>query len=163
MLQAHNRTVRVGPHDDLAELLRRLEPPLRPHRIGHLLPLRGGLGADLAGGVHAALLLNGRVDVAHRDPELGQHIRPDPDAHRIIAGAEDQDLADARYAVESVVDVDRGVVGQKEGVIGVFRGIQRDQQQRQPGRAADVQAELVDVGGEKGLSLTEAVLRIDLV
>src|SRR6202011_6240731 len=113
--------------------------------------------------VHAALLLHGQVDVGHRYPELGEQIRLDPDAHRVVAGAKDQNLADARNAVESVVDVDRGVVGQKESVVSVLRGIEGDQQQRQPGGAADVQAELVDGGGEKRLSLTQAVLRIDLV
>ena len=163
VLQAHDRAVRVGTDDDLAELLRRLEPPLRPHRIGQLLPLRGGLGADLAGGIHGALLLDGLVDVGHGYPEIGEQVRLDPDAHRVVAGAEDQDLADARNAVERVVDVDRGVVGQKERVVGVLRRIEGDQHQREPGRLPDVQAELTDVGGKEGLCLRQAVLRVDLV
>ena len=63
VLQAHDRAVRVRAHDDLAELLRRLEPSLRADRVGHLLAGRRRLGADLAGRVDGALLLDGAVDV----------------------------------------------------------------------------------------------------
>ena len=54
--KADDRSIRVRSHDHRREFLRRLQPPLRSHRISHLLPVRRGLiatcnvrstGADL--------------------------------------------------------------------------------------------------------------------
>ena len=64
--QAHDRAVGVRAHDDVAELLRRLQPAVRAHRVGHLLAGRAGPRADLAGRVDGALLLDRAREVRAR-------------------------------------------------------------------------------------------------
>ena len=75
-----------------------------------------------------------------RETEFGQHVRLDPDAHGVVAGAEQPHLADARHAVEDVVDVDVGVVGEEERVVGPVRRVERDDQHRQAGGLAQSSA-----------------------
>src|SRR5262249_58942770 len=68
---------------------------------------------DDAGRNLLALLLD-RIDhVAWREPARLQLVGIHPDSHRILAGAEDVDVADARDAGELVLQVDDAVVGEK--------------------------------------------------
>jgi hypothetical protein len=64
------------------------------------------------------VLLPDRVDeIGNRQTELGQYVRFDPDAHGVIAGAENPHLAHAWHAIEDIVDVDIGVVSEKERIV----------------------------------------------
>ena len=69
VLHAHDRAVGVLADDDVAELLRLDEAPLRADRVRELLPGRRGLGADLPGGVDDVLRAERVLDVGHRQPE----------------------------------------------------------------------------------------------
>ena len=114
VLHAHDGAVQVGADDDLAKLLRRLEPPLREHRVRLLHALGRRRRAHLARRVDRALLLDRGDEVGHGEPEFGQHIRLHPDAHGVIAGPEQPYLPHARHAVEDVVDVNIGVVREEQ-------------------------------------------------
>ena len=59
VLDADHRAVGARAHDDVAEVLRRLEPARRPHGVGELLAGRHRVRPDLAGGVRRALRLDG--------------------------------------------------------------------------------------------------------
>jgi len=92
---------------------------LRAHGVGEFLPFRHRFAADLAGGIHGVLLLNGVDDVRHGDAHLRQPVRPHPEADGVLAGAEDGDAGDAGHAGHRVVDVDVGVIGQEDAVVGL--------------------------------------------
>ena len=115
-LQPHDRAVRRGAQDDVAEFLLRHEPALRAHRVGEFLAGRAGPAADLAGRVDGVLAVDGADDLRDGDVELGQLVGLHPDAHGILPGAEDRAPGDARHPAQRVAEVDVGVVGQKLGV-----------------------------------------------
>ena len=116
ILEPDSRPVRVGPEDDIFELLLRLQPALGLDRVGEFLAGRRGFAADLARRVHRVLLPNGVYDLRDGDVELGQLVRPDPDPDGVLAGAEDGDAGNPRNAGELVVQVDIGIVGQEGGI-----------------------------------------------
>src|SRR6202030_2499724 len=94
--QVEHRAVRIRSHRNPAKLLRRLQSSLRADGVRELLSGRHRLGADLAGWVDRALLLDRAHELGDGKPELGQAIGLDPDPHRVVAGAEEAHLADAR-------------------------------------------------------------------
>ena len=161
--EADHGAIRIGADHDLGELFRVLEAALGPHGVGHLLALGHGLGPDLPRGVHGALLLHGLVDVGHGDAQLGQEVRLHPDAHGIVAGAEDDDLAHARDPVERVDDVDGGVVGQEQGVVGGLGRVHGDEHEGHARGLADDHAVLVHIRRQEGLGLGHTVLGVHLV
>ena len=161
--QPDHRAVRVRADRNRPELRLGLKPPLRANGVGHVLTGRGRVGADLARRIHGALLLDRVPHVRHGQPEPGEQVRLDPYPHRVVAGAEDARLADAGHAIERVEDVDVGVVGQEQRVVGLVRRQQRHDQHRQAGLLAHGQAELADLGRQVGLRLGHAVLDVDLV
>ena len=126
VLEPHERPVGIGAQDHHTELLGRHEPSLGADRVGELHAGRRRLGAHLARRVHGVLLLDGGRDLGDGDVQGRQPVGPHPDAHGILARAEDRDAGDAGYARELVVDVDVGVVGQERGVIGPLGRIERD-------------------------------------
>ena len=130
VLDPHDGPARRRAEDDLAELLRRFQAALRPHRVGEFLPRRHRLAADLAGGIHGVLRLDGVDDFRDGDAHLRQPVGPDPEADGVLARAENRDAGDARHARHLVVDVDVGVVGQEDAVVGVARRIEREHDQR---------------------------------
>ena len=67
-----------GAEHDVAELLLGLEAALGAHGVGELLPRRHRLAADLAGGVHGVLRLDGVDDLRDGDAQLGQLVRAAP-------------------------------------------------------------------------------------
>src|SRR5204863_9367372 len=119
--ESDDRSVWIRSHRNPAKLLGRLQPPLRADGVTELLSGRHRLGADLAGRVDGALLLDGAHELGDREPELGQAIGLDPDPHRVVAGAEEAYLANARHAVERVDNVDVRVVGEEQRVVRVLR------------------------------------------
>ena len=57
------------------------------------------------------------IDVARRQAEGLQLVRVHPDAHGILAGAEDRDVAHARQPRELVLQIDDAVVRQEQAVV----------------------------------------------
>ena len=80
---------------------------------GHLEVLVGigGLLAELAGGDFDVLLGESVGDVEGGEAAGGESRGIEPDAHGVLALAEDDDGTDAGDALERVVDVDVEVVG----------------------------------------------------
>ena len=68
-------------------------------------------------------------DVLRHQAARLQLVRIEPDPHRILAGAEHRDVADAGQPRQLVLDVDGGVVAQEQAVVGRFRRRQRHEQQ----------------------------------
>ena len=100
----------------------RLKPALRANGVGHLLSWRRRLGANTAGGVYGVLLADRVCEVGNTKTQLCQHVRLDPDPHRVVAGAEKDDLAYTGDAIKDVIDIDVGIVGKEESVMALFAG-----------------------------------------
>src|SRR6202044_650054 len=86
-----------------------------------LLARVGGLLAELAGSDFDVLLRKGVGDVEGGETTGGKAVGIEPDAHGILALAEDDDGTDARDAFEGIADVDVEVVGDEglgEGGVG---------------------------------------------
>ncbi len=119
---AHEGSVRVGPDDDFTEFRFVLEAALGSDGIGELLARRHGLAAHLTGRVDGVLLLHGAHDLRDGDPQGGEPVGPHPEAHGVLTGAEDGDARDTGHAGHLVVDVDVGIIGQKNVVVGPVGG-----------------------------------------
>jgi hypothetical protein len=120
--EAHQPPVRGRPHDDVAELARVLEAPLRFHDELEGVVARRRLGPKRAARHLDVLLLNGADHVAGCHPEGGELFRIEPDAQGILPLAEDdQQVADAIEAQQDVRDVVAGVVRHVELVVALVR------------------------------------------
>ena len=119
--QPRDFTVGAVLDDDLAELLLGLQPSLRVDGELQVEPGFARRGADHAGRRLHVL----RPDLAHhvggRQATLGDLLRIEPDPHRIVAGAEQLNLADALDARQPVLDVEHGVVAQVGHVVAAVR------------------------------------------
>ena len=80
----------LGAHHDLAELLGLDQAPARGDGVDDALARRRRLGADLPGGVLRVLRAHRVGDVGGRDAEARHLLRVEPDAHRVVARAEDR-------------------------------------------------------------------------
>ena len=129
----HHRAVWIGAYDDGTEFLRRLQPALGADGVSEFLPARYRLGADRAGRIDGVLRVDRVDDLGNRDVEFGQLVRIDPQAHGVLAGTEDGDAGDALDPGELIVEVDVGVVGEKDVVIGVVRRVNAEQEERRGG------------------------------
>ncbi len=129
VLDADLRAVRVGPEDDVAEFLIVEQPALRLDRVGVLGAAGGRRTADLTGRGQLVLRVDRVDDVGDGEAEAPDPIGTQPDPHRVVAAAEQVDLADARNARDRVVDVDRRVVRQEVVVVGAVRRLHRDDQE----------------------------------
>ena len=160
---SHHRPVGVRTQHDRAKLVGCLQPALRADRVRQLLAGRARRSAELPRGVDGVLLLNGVREVGHGQAHRRQTIGLDPDPHRVVVGAEDEHLTDAGHTSEPVDDVDVGVVGEEQRVVGVVGRAQRRDDQRQTRALAHREAELVDLGRQVGLRLCVAILNVDLI
>ena len=116
ILHADDRAVGVGADDDVFEFLDGGEAAGGGDGEGVDLALRDGFAADLARGVDLVLRPDGGDDLGDGDVQRGEAVGLHPDAHGVLARAEDADAADARDAGERLVEVDVGVVRQEGGV-----------------------------------------------
>ncbi len=66
--------------------------------------------------------------------------------HGVLAGAEDRDAGDPLDAGHLVVDVDVGVVGQKDVVVGVVGRRESEHEVRRRGRFRHRNTVVVDIG-----------------
>ena len=128
---AHPRDVAAaaGLDDHVLELAGVVEPAADVQRVLERLSCGRRRRADLARGDLLALLLDRGNDVLRHQPAHLQLVRIEPDPHRILAGAEHGDVADAGQPRQLVADVDGGVVGEEQAVIGRLRRRQRHEQQ----------------------------------
>ncbi len=120
VFDADNPGFRGFAQNDLFELFRRSQAALRANRVSEGLAFGNRLAAHLPGGIDGVLGLNGADNFRDRHLQLGQLIGLHPEAHGVLAGAEDLNGADALHAGERVVQVDVGVVGQELRVIGAI-------------------------------------------
>ena len=113
---AHHPAVGAGFDDDVAEGLRVGQPSLRLDVELEGAGPRHRRLIDHAGGDLHVLTPQRRDHVARGQIAQGELFRIEPDAHRVVARAEDGDVADAVDAREHVLHVQGGVVGDVEQV-----------------------------------------------
>ena len=121
----------------------------------------GGRLAELAGGDFDVLLGESVGDVEGGEAAGGEPGGIEPDAHGVLALAEDDDVADAGDALERVADVDVEVVGDeglRERVVGRDEAGGEDEVGVGLG---DGDAGVVDDGGQTALRGGDAVLHVD--
>ena len=160
--QARDLAVLADLHDDVPELVLVDEPALC---VDQELEVRGagrGRGAELAGRDLHVLLADLAHDVARREVKRGDLLGIEPDAHRVVAGAEHARVADAVDSRELVADVQRRVVGEVEHVVTLVRRgevhDQREIRRRLVGRDAEPLGDL----GQLRQRLRDAVLHLHL-
>ena len=91
----HDSAVGRLAHHDLSEFFRRHKTALRQNRVREFLALGGGLAPRLSRRVHGVLRLNSADDFRDGNAELGQLVGLHPQPHRVLAGAEHLNVADA--------------------------------------------------------------------
>ena len=102
------------------------EPPEGRHRQGQLVPRRRRLPADPAGRIGRVLLLHRRLDIRHREAELGHAVGIEAQQHRELERADGLGVAHPGNALELVRDVDLGVVVQIGRVVAGILRAERD-------------------------------------
>ena len=107
---------RVDLDHDVFELGRVVQTACEVQRILKILAFRGGRGPNLTRGHLLALLLDDVDDVLGRQAARLEQVRVEPDAHRVLPGAEDRHIAHAIQAAKLVLHVDDRVVRQKQAV-----------------------------------------------
>ena len=126
----------------------------------------GGIGkrrsAHGTGGDLGVLLLDGGDDVSGGNVAGGGFLWVQPDAHGIIAGAENGDLADAWEAGEDVLYLEGSVVADEDIVILFAGGDQVHDQSQVGGGFQHADANATDLFGQAGEGLVDAVLDLDL-
>ena len=153
VFEPHHRAIRVGAHDDLAELLRRHQPALGHHVEGELLSRRRRVAAQTAGGVDGILTVHRADNFRHGDVQLGQQVGFDPDPHGILSRAEHIDLGDAFHPAQFIIHVDVGIIGQKLRVVRPLGGKHRDKQKRRRSRFLHQHAQIAHVGRQLAFRL----------
>ena len=144
VLDADKGTIRRCANDDVFEILEGVEASLGANGVGEFLAGGHRLCAYLAGRVDGVLCLDRVDDLGDGDPHTRQGIGIDPDAHGVFTRAVDVDLADAIELRHGIEDIDVGVVGQEERVIGVVRRIKRKERHRTGGGLTNRDAEIPD-------------------
>ena len=98
-----------GADDDLLEFAHRRKASAGGDRDRDV-EVRDGLLAQYARRRFAVLVLEGLLQVLHRQPEVGQPVGLHPYLHGVVAAADVRDAADALHAAQHVQHVERGVV-----------------------------------------------------
>ena len=123
----------AGLHDHVRELADIGEPALHIDGVMEVHTRRRRRRADLARCHVLALLLQGLNHVLGVEAARLELVRIEPDAHRVLAGAELFDFADAGQTRQLIHQIDGGVVGQIEAV-AAFVGRGQDHEQKRRGR-----------------------------
>src|SRR5215203_5858051 len=108
-------------NDDVFEFFRCDQTAGRAESFSELLILRRRRSANFSRGSLKVLLFDGANDVGRREPQLGEAIGFDPDAHAVVSAAKEIDLGNTRNAKDLIAQVDAGVVDQKVCVVSIFR------------------------------------------
>ena len=107
-------------HEDRAKLLRRREPAQGVERELHVLAAGGRLPADRTGRDLHVLVADRINHLLGRQVERREPFGVEPDAHAVVALAEQADVANAFDSGQLILDVDRRVVAQVEVVVSAF-------------------------------------------
>ena len=158
VLDADLPAVGAAAEDDVAELLRRVEPAERGDGELERPAGRAGRLADLAGRHLHVLLADGLGHVAGRQVQRRQPVGVDPDAHAVVVLAELPHVADAVHAGDLVLDLDGGEVAEVELVVAVVRRVDADDQQDVGVALAGGDAGLLDHVGQQRQGEVDAVL-----
>ena len=127
---AHIRSIRIRAQHDLAELAGLLQAAFGDDRQCQFGRAVAGLLAHTTGCIESVLLRDGRAHIRNRHPLLRQAIRVQPDPHRIVFGAEAEDIARAWHALELIDNVGRRVVRQVDLVEARVIALQRHDHQQ---------------------------------
>ena len=122
-------------HDDVGELFGGGDLRRHGHRIGVGHAVGSRFGPELPGGVDASLLFDGRRHLVHGDAVVFQHVGPQPDAHGVLSGTHDRDLAHAVDLQQFVLQVDVGVVREELPVVAAVAVERIDHQESRHGLA----------------------------
>src|SRR3984893_2376129 len=110
-----------GLDHDVFELADVVEAAGDVERILEGLRARGRRHAELAGRDLLVLAFESVDDIFGRQREGIELVGVEPDAHRILAGPEDIDLAHARQARELRLQRDGRVIGKEKAVVAIVR------------------------------------------
>ncbi len=163
VLEAGDAAVGAGFDDDVGELFGIDESALS---VDGVLELGGAFGkgeaADDAGGDLHVLVADGVDEITGGDIARSEFFRIEPESHGVIAGAEDEDIADAGEAGDFILDLKGGEVAEVERIAGAVGGIDGDGECDIGGGFFDDDAAADDFRGEDGLGDGDAVLDLDL-
>ncbi len=161
VLEPHHRAGRLLD-DDRGELVGIGQPPERLHRNLEGARMRDRRLIEHAGGDLDVLPLQRVGDVGRGQPERLQAVGIEPHPHRIVAGAEHDDRADAVDAGHRVGHFERGVIGDEQRVARLVGRIQVHDH-HQIGRAfCTVTPILRTSAGSRGCGDGDAVLHLHL-
>ena len=157
----NERAVATALHDDPLELFHLGQATLRADTQLIALGLRHRRLTDAASR-HLDVLLAQRVhNIAGRQPAAGKTVGIEPQAHRVLALAEDNDVADARDALDRVPDQEVDVVAHEQRVVPIVVGIKADSPE-EPGRVlSDRNPIVTDDRRHPPLRLIHPVLHVD--
>ena len=126
ILQPQQRAVAVGADHDVLEFLDRRETALGLDVELDLLIVVDGPRADAADRRLRVLRLDRGDDVGDREPEAGQAVGLQPDAHRVVLRPEQLRIADAGRRANRIDEIDRRVIADEQRVVGLLRRIEAD-------------------------------------
>ncbi len=160
--EARDLSAGAGLDDDVAELVLGGQPAARVDGQREVDRAVHGHAADHAGRDLHVLVADGADDVGRRQAARRDLVGIEPDAHGVVAGAEDHHLAHARDARQHVLHLQHGVVAQVHHVVAVV-GRHQVHDHRDVGRALDGgDAELPHLLGQARQRLADAVLHLHL-
>ncbi len=156
---ANGRAVRLGPHDDVGEFLRRAEAPLHRDPVLELLGLGRRVLADRARGRLGVLLLDRGHDIGRGQAELGEPIGPQPDPHAEV-GAEHGDGAHAFHPLQGIDHIEADVVVEERLVVAPLGRRKRQVHQVVGCAGLGGEAGLQRLGRQAGVGLRHPVLHL---
>ena len=147
--------------DDVVEFLGTAEPAYDAHRNLEDLPGIGGRLAELAGGNLDILLGQRRNHVGSGERAGGHAHRVKPDAHGVLALAEDDHIAHAGHALEGVLHVDVEVVGDELLGVAAVEGVKAGAEDEVAVGFGNADAGRVDGRRQPALDAGHAVLHVN--
>ncbi|MNZ64479.1 hypothetical protein D3C78_826480 [compost metagenome] len=126
--QSHDRPVAVGADNDVAEFRGIAQPALCKYGELQLLSVRDRRRANLACGRLGVLGLDCGAKISRGNTQRLHAIGVHPDSHA-VGGAKDAGVSNTRNAGQRIPDVDRGIIADKERILGALRRIDRDPHQ----------------------------------
>ena len=124
VLNPYNPSISLGPDNDVAKLLYRLEAPKRGQGELKHLPLRRRFLSERTCSHNLVLIGDGGRHILGCNAEARHLLGVEPNAHREGALSEHLQHADAGNAIYDVEDVNRDVVADEERVVTAVRRIE---------------------------------------
>ena len=115
--EPQHRSIGVRADDDALELGDRAQPALGLDVELQLLLVSNRPGADASDGGLNVLGFDRIDDVAGGQPEPGQPVGPQPDAHGVILRTPERCISDAGRALDPVEQIDRDVVRDEQRIV----------------------------------------------